>query len=182
MDHIQLEEDIVLAKSRIIHAEGLLETVNHNREHLGEFLSWVTKMVSVSDFESYLQHCITKEIEGQELSFTIFRKYKAIGRIALHQIDTTNQNTMIGYWLCKDEMGKGIISKACKTLISYGFEALDLNRIEILTASHNTRSMAIPERLGFTKEGTLRQIEKHNDAFFDLNVYSILKSEWNAID
>ena len=50
--------------------------------------------------------------------------------------------------------------------------------MEILCATGNTRSRAIPERLGFTQEGIIRQAERFNDHYNDLVVYGMLASEW----
>ena len=54
----------------------------------------------------------------------------------------------------------------------------ELNRIEIRAAVGNARSRAIPERLGFKQEGTLREAERVGDAYLDAVVYSMLGSEW----
>jgi ribosomal-protein-serine acetyltransferase len=65
-------------------------------------------------------------------------------------------------------------------MIDEGFTRLHLNRIEIRAALENFKSQAIPERLGFKKEGLIRQGEFVNDHFVDLYVYSLLKEEWLA--
>jgi ribosomal-protein-serine acetyltransferase len=74
--------------------------------------------------------------------------------------------------------GKGIITQSCKTLINYGFNNLQLHRIEIKAATHNLKSQAIAEKLHFKKEGVLRAAELVNNVYFDLQVYSILRPEW----
>lgn len=70
--------------------------------------------------------------------------------------------------------------KSCKRLITYGFEELGLNRIEIKAAVENLKSQAIPEKLNFKKEGILRQAEFVNEKFLDLTLYSLLKEEYLA--
>lgn len=86
---------------------------------------------------------------------------------------------MIGYWLGEKYQGKGIMTKACKALIQYCFEELNLERIEIRVATENIKSQAIPERLGFQKEGCLRNAEVLYDQYIDLYVYGLLKKEFN---
>ena len=56
----------------------------------------------------------------------------------------------------------------------------ELNRIEIRAAVGNARSRAIPERLGFREEGTLREAELVDGAALDIVVYSMLASQWRA--
>lgn len=67
---------------------------------------------------------------------------------------------------------------AVQGLIKFGFEKLNLNKVLIGCATGNLRSQKIPESLGFTYEGTLRQNEWLYDHFVDHKIYSLLKSEW----
>jgi ribosomal-protein-serine acetyltransferase len=101
-----------------------------------------------------------------------------VGRIGLHHLNRDNKNASIGYWLTKNTEGKGIITRSCKVLITYGFEELELHRIEIKAAVNNVKSQAIPQKLNFTKEGTLRESELVNGVFLDLVLYSMLQDEW----
>lgn len=71
------------------------------------------------------------------------------------------------------------MTKCCKALIDYGFHELKLQRIEIRAIQENLRSRAIPERLGFSQEGLIRQSIKLYDKFCDSVVYGLLASEWD---
>jgi len=62
----------------------------------------------------------------------------------------------------------------------YFFDALGLNRVEIRCDPANTRSRAIPERLGFTQEGVLRQVGTLSHGYYDHVVYGLLAHEWRA--
>lgn len=180
MQSHHISEDIHLKLSHPLHAEKLYKAAKRNEKHLRPFLRWVAAMKTVEDFERYLTKCANEQHLRQEWSFNIFKNNNIIGRIGLHQIDLENKNACIGYWIDKAEVGKGIITTATKVLISYAFNELNLHRIEILTATHNLKSEAIPLRLGFQKEGVLRGTEKHDDQYYDLAVYSLLKPEWNS--
>ena len=92
-------------------------------------------------------------------------------------IDPVNRSGEIGYWLRADRGGRGIMTACCRVLVAHGFERLALNRIVIAAATENTKSRAIPERLGFRFEGVLRQPEWLYDRFVDHAVYSLLRSE-----
>jgi ribosomal-protein-serine acetyltransferase len=99
------------------------------------------------------------------------------GRIGLHYFDHQNKICAVGYWLGKEFVGKGIITSSCKKLIEFAFTELSFNRIEIKCGVGNDKSAAIPKRLGFIKEGVLRQAELVNGKFIDLNLYSLLKND-----
>lgn len=92
---------------------------------------------------------------------------------------TCTEKTSIGYYLDKQFEGHGIMTQAVEALIKYCFDEIDLNRIEISAAVHNEKSRAIPERLGFTREGMLRDNELLNGIYSSSYIYSLLKSEYN---
>ena len=64
--------------------------------------------------------------------------------------------------------------------MDHAFSVWDLNRVEIRAAPENLRSRAIPERLGFTEEGTLRQAERVGDRYLDNTVYAVLAEDWKG--
>jgi ribosomal-protein-serine acetyltransferase len=88
---------------------------------------------------------------------------------------------MIGYWLGESYQGKGLMTGACRALVDYLFSELRLQRIEIRCATSNARSCAVPQRLGFTKEGVLRQAQAFDDHYLDLEVYGLLAEDWNCL-
>ncbi|WP_334301100.1 GNAT family N-acetyltransferase [Alkaliphilus sp. B6464] len=98
----------------------------------------------------------------------------------MHSMDSTNKSTSIGYWLGEGHQGKGIMTKVTKALVEYIFTELNLNRVEIRCAENNYKSRAIPERLGFTKEGTLRETEWLYDHYVNHIVYGMVASQWKG--
>jgi len=162
------------------HAGLLFHAVDRNREHLSEYLSWVGAMKSIHDAAYYARACAQLRRENKEFSFVIFNGDDLIGRIGLYQIDERSESASIGYWLVREAQGRGIMTAACRTLISFAFSELGLHRIEIRCAAPNTKSQAIPERLGFRKEGVLKDADKVNGRYFDLFLYAMLREEWKA--
>lgn len=160
-------------------AELLFEAIDTNRSHLSSFLPWVENMQVPEDFKNYMIASRQLSSAGKELSYAIVFDEIPVGRIGLHNINSQNSNASIGYWLTKGAEGNGLVLNACKELINYGFQELKLKRIEIKAAVENYRSQAIPQKLGFTKEGILRKAELVNNEFLDLVLYSMLDEEWN---
>ena len=72
------------------------------------------------------------------------------------------------------------MTRAVATVVEHALSVWELNRIEIRAAVGNARSRAIPQRLGFREEGTLREAERVGDRYLDVVVYSMLGSEWRA--
>ncbi len=173
-----LDNDTELHLTNEKFAEALIQTINANREHLSTFLSWVDFMQTKEDAVQYLQQCESLQSENKEISFVILWQKKLVGRVGIHFISEANKCGAIGYWLSKDATGNGIITNACKKILAYGFEQLNLKRVELKAATTNYKSQAIAERLNFTKEGTLRQAEFVNAEYQDLYLYSMLQEEW----
>jgi ribosomal-protein-serine acetyltransferase len=156
----------------------LYQLVKLNRQHLREWLPWVDHMRTMDDFRRYINSSKQRYSSHLEMGYVITASQVMIGRLGLYNIDLANKSASIGYWLDKEWRGKGIITRCCKAVITEGFTRLHLNRIEIRAATANFKSQAIPERLGFKKEGIIRQGEFVNSQFIDLYVYSLLKEEW----
>ncbi len=177
---IIVEENIKLELTNRKFAGELFNVIDNNREHLSAFLSWVNNMKTEDDLTQYLSYCESLYKDKKEVSFIIVKDDNAIGRIGLHHLDLQNKIGSIGYWLSKNEEGKGIISKSCFKLLEYGFCEIKLNRIEIKASVKNYKSQAIPIKLNFKKEGILRQAELVNNEFIDLYLFSLLKEEWQT--
>jgi ribosomal-protein-serine acetyltransferase len=86
---------------------------------------------------------------------------------------------VIGYWLGKTHQGRGTMTRTVGVLLDHAFGTWKLNRVEIRAAPENARSRAIPERLGFRQEGTLREAQRIGDRYLDDVVYAMLGSDWS---
>jgi len=72
------------------------------------------------------------------------------------------------------------MTRCCRVLVDHAFSWLGLNRVAIPAAVENSRSRAIPERLGFRQEGIIRDAEWLYDHYVDHVLYAVLKKEWTS--
>jgi ribosomal-protein-serine acetyltransferase len=100
------------------------------------------------------------------------------GMIHHLNVDWLNHCAVLSYWLDAAHQGRGIMTACCRAFLAHGFDTWKLNRITIECATENTRSRAIPERLGFKLEGIVRHIEWLHDHFADHAIYGLLRSEY----
>jgi ribosomal-protein-serine acetyltransferase len=142
-----------------------------------EFMHWMTPDYSISSAEEFVTRSIAAAASKTSLGFGIFRDAHFIGSIGFNQFDWQSKRTEIGYWIDKGEEGKGIVTRSCERLIGYAFDDLNMNRVEIRCSTENIRSAAIPERLGFQKEGVLRRAEMRNGRLQDFSVYGLLADD-----
>ena len=84
----------------------------------------------------------------------------------------------MGYDLNPAFWGKGIMTEALSAMIQYGFDYMGLHRIEVLISRQNRRSQSLIRRLGFRKEGVLRDHYFVEGRFSDDMIFSLLKEEW----
>jgi ribosomal-protein-serine acetyltransferase len=179
---IPVDETISLEFLEEIHAESLYDLVNANRAYLKEWLPWVDSMQTVANFKQYIIDSKKQAADKTDFGYSIIIDKNIVGRIGMHRINRPNKIGEIGYWLASGLQGRGIVTKCCKALISHGFTALNLNRIEIKCALENEKSRAIAEKLQFKQEGILRQAEWLNGKFIDLYLYAMLKEDWLNIN
>ncbi len=174
----RLDDDTELRLLENQHAEELFALTDQNREHLRKWLPWLDGNRSIADTRAFITRSLIQYANNGGFPTGIWFKGALAGVIDYNTIDWSNRTARIGYWLGASFQGKGLMTKACRALIDYAFSELKLNRVEIRCATGNKRSRAIPERLGFTQEGTVRQAEWLYDRFVDHAVYGMLASKW----
>ncbi|MES2462896.1 MAG: GNAT family protein [Armatimonadota bacterium] len=94
-----------------------------------------------------------------------------------HRID---QRGSIGYDLARAYWGKGVMREAAQAITDFGFERMDLNRLEADVGAGNAASIKLLKALGFQHEGTQRDYYYEEDEFHDLHLYGLLRREWEA--
>ncbi len=109
-------------------------------------------------------------------AITLKGSEELIGAISL-MINKVHKKAELAYWIGVDYWGNGYCSEASKTLIKYGFDELNLNRIFALSMDSNVGSYKVMEKIGMKYEGIRRQDIIKNGVSKDLVSYSILKNE-----
>lgn len=173
-----VDEEISLRMLAIRDAEALFKLTNQSRNYLRQWLPWVDEINTIEDSRNFIKHSFQTYAEQGGINAGVFYQGELVGMIGFNSFDLKNKIGYVGYWLASTCQGRGIMTRSVRALISHAFEELQLNRIDIRAAHDNIRSRAIPERLGFTEEGRLRQVEWLYDRYVDHVVYGMLASEW----
>ena len=103
-----------------------------------------------------------------------------IGSCGLFSFSREYFSASLGYDLSPEHWGKGIMTEALKALLAYGFDSLDLNRVNALTYPDNAASMRVLSRLGFKKEGVMREFGFWKGSFHDMTLHALLKREFQS--
>lgn len=176
MEHIRINDKIRLERVNTSMAPVIFQTIERDREYLKEWLPFVNFTKKVSDTELFIESISSPDNVRDEI-FCIWYNEEFAGLVGFKDTDWTNKKTEIGYWLAQPMQGKGIISACVQKLLSYAFQKLKLNRIQIKVAEGNLKSEAIPQKLNFTFEGTERAGERHDNNYLNLKIYSRLASD-----
>lgn len=174
----RLDADSYLKLLDIEDARHVFSLVDSNRDHLRRWLPWVDMTRSEADSRVFIEGTRKQFADGNGFQVGIWHCEELAGIAGFHEIDRPNRKTEIGYWLGESFQRRGLMTKTCRALIHHAFRSWKLNKVEICCGTGNARSCAIPERLGFTNEGTIREAEFVNGHYVSHHVYGILKSEW----
>lgn len=104
--------------------------------------------------------------------------HQRIGTIGYHKWVKKYQRAEIGFDLGPEYWGQGIMAEAARVVIKFGFESMDLNRIDGLVYVQNARCLKLMQKLGFKIEGKLRDYFSLNGRFYDHFLLALLKRDW----
>jgi len=157
------------------------------------FQKWLTDQEIIQYLMVYLP--MTRLVEEQwiretsqsknDVVLTIVTKSpidgKAIGNVALHRINHKDSHATLGIFIGeKDYHECGYGTEAAGLMIGYGFNQLNLHRIDSSALAFNPRSIAMHRKLGFKKEGRQRQKIFKNGAYQDEILFGLLREEWKG--
>ncbi len=112
--------------------------------------------------------------------FAVARKdtNQLIGSIGLTTFNSYHNRIELSYDLAKEYWRQGITLAAIKEVVKYGFENLQVNRIEAFTSTENLPSKNLLIKAGFLLEGTLRQHRYHRGSYVDAYSFSLLRQDY----
>mgnify|MGYP001545050638 FL=1 len=98
------------------------------------------------------------------------------GAGGLNSLNKEHKKAEIGFWLISDFWGDGIMKEAMPLICSYGFDNLELHRIEGFVESENKNCKNAMAKLDFQHEGTMKECEIKNGKFISLDIYAKVKT------
>lgn len=157
------------------------KALSENVEHLSTFMPWAVGYTpSLEDDLQRIRRWRGGFDLGQDFVFGIFNpeQTRVLGGTGLHTRIGPDARE-IGYWIHKDFTGSGLATEVSAALTRVAFEIDGVERVEIHCAVENVRSAAVPKKLGFTHDGTLRQRTLLTDGHkHDSMIWSLLRSEY----
>ena len=161
-------------------ADELFNVTDSNRTYLRRWLPWLDNITRPEDTRAFIRAARAQASQNNGTQLALRLDGRIAGIVGHHQIDWLNRLTSVGYWVSEAYQGRGLVTAATRALVNHAFSEARLNRVEIRCAVGNYKSRAIPERLGFRREGLLRDAEWLYDQFVDHIVYGMVARDWEA--
>jgi RimJ/RimL family protein N-acetyltransferase len=136
-----------------------------------------TERARAERFIAACQH-MADEGSGARLAIVRVPDEAFIGWCSLTRWNSDYRSASMGYCLDDAAWGHGYATEAARALLRWAFDALDLNRVQAETDTRNTASARVLEKLGFVREGTLREDCVVNGEVSDSWVYGLIRREW----
>ncbi|HEV7682023.1 MAG TPA: GNAT family protein [Pyrinomonadaceae bacterium] len=145
---------------------------------------WSTPPLADKEAARKLIEDIQRDVEHQRIikwGIALRPDDKFIGSVTLFNLDYTHRRAEIGYAQGRAYWGYGYMKEALTAVINYGFTELNLHRIEADVDPRNDASIRSLERLGFQREGYLRERWQVSGEIQDAFLYGLLRPDWNSL-
>lgn len=146
--------------------EAVAEAVAESRDRLlGADMPWVKEWDAPEQGAIFVRRCHAKWAAREDFAFGLWERATGayLGGSGLHRIDWSVPNAEIGYWIRTGSEGRGFVTEAAALIAAFAFDVLHAQRVRIRCAAENVRSAAVPRRLGFVHEATLRNECRRSD-------------------
>jgi ribosomal-protein-serine acetyltransferase len=170
---------IVLRPYRKSDLKGCYEAIIESRKEISAWLPFAQEGYSLNDTRDWIKTRPANWKSGQGYEFAIIdaKDGRIIGGCGLNDISRMDQRCNLGYWVRTSDTGRGVAPAAAKLLAKWGFDVLKLNRIEIVVAVENARSLGAAAKAGAQREGVLRNRLVLKDTPHDAVMHSLIPGE-----
>lgn len=138
---------------------------------------------ALTDAEAWLGRTRAMEATGQAVQFVVVMKEtgRVIGTCLLFRFEAGSARIELGYVLGRPYWGRGLMHEALAGVLRCAFETMGIRRVEAEVDIRNAPSARLLGRLGFTKEGLLRQRWVAKGEVRDVEMFGLLRDEWPGV-
>lgn len=172
---------LILRRFQRRDASAVAEAVAASLPELQRWLPWPHAGYNREHAAAFIRDSLQAWREGRAFDFAIrhrTRPERHLGNISIWYTSRTGKVGEIGYWVRSDATQAGIATEAAEALVGLGFDQLGLHKITLRIAVGNRASERVAEKLGFVREGLLRQELQINGEWVDHTLYSLLEHEY----
>jgi len=121
--------------------------------------------------------------EGTGLWWGVFDKETHVfcGAGGYNDLNKKDRRAEIGFWLLPEYWGKEILKEVAPKLLELGFTTLNLNRVEAYVEHENVKCKNALKKINLVHEGTMRAYEIKEGKEIDLEIYAVLRRDWESL-
>lgn len=170
---------LILRPARMTDAEDMYEYSKDPQ--VARHVLWDAH-TSIHQTRAYIRYLIRQYRNAAPGTFVIVIKEtgKVVGTIGFMWVQQDNRSAEVGYSLSRQYWNQGYMSEALRVVLEFGFTRLGLNRIEAQHEMDNPASGRVMQKAGMQHEGTLRQRLYNKGRFVDVELYAMLRSDFEG--
>lgn len=176
-------ERLILKRFGKRDAEPLLAAVHASLPELSQWMPWAHSQYGRDDAAGFVRDSQMSWKEGRAYDFAIRRPEateRHLGNVSIWSVSRLGRVAEIGYWTRTEDTACGIATEVTGRMLRVGFDDLNMHKINLRIAVGNKHSERVAEKLGFTREGVLREELMIQSKWVDHTLFSLLESEWRA--
>ncbi len=162
-------------------ADDMTEAVQASQLELNEWLPWAHLGYTKGDATTYIRDSIKSWREERAYDLAIRKTDEPgrhIGNISVWFVSRSFKTGEVGYWVRTDETSRGVATEVTARALQMAFEELKMHRVILRIATGNRASERVAEKLGFFREGILREEIKVRGKWLDHSVWGLLEHEY----
>ena len=181
----QLEtERFVLQKFSRRDATTLDNAIRASLTDLNQWLPWARMDYTSGDTTAFIRESVQAWKEDRAWDYSIRTREdpsRHIGNISVWTTSKLGKIAEIGYWIRSDEQSKGVCTESVDRLLEEAFDALGYHKVVLRIAIGNAASDRVAQKLGFTREGVLREELLIRGNWVDHSLWSLLDREYRSL-
>lgn len=173
---------IILRPPRMNDVDSIYQAIRESIKEIGAWLPFAHEGYARKETRDYIKARPGEWKKGNDYGFIICdaKDGTCIGGCGINGVSKLNRHANLGYWVRTSRIGQGIAPAATRLLAKWGFDVLKLNRIEVLVAVGNEKSLRAAAKAGAIKEGILRNRLMLRDKAFDAVMHSLIPEDFKS--
>lgn len=156
------------------------EAARESIAEVSRHLPWLHQEYSIEETQTWIKKTVPKLWEQQSeyhFAITEVATGSVLGGCGLDQINWVNQTANLGYWVRTSRTRQGVATTASKLLVRFGFEHLQLKRIDVVTSIDNIPSARVAEKLNPSEKKRVKNSSPTKEDVSDTIVFSIFSQD-----
>ncbi|MGC5344440.1 GNAT family N-acetyltransferase [Streptomyces sp. DT24] len=167
-----------LGPLEIWQAPEFLAHMDRARDLVDPWIPFASYATDLESARALLQRYADRQATDTGRIYGIRLDGTLVGGVMFPAFDAASGVCEVGCWLEPAGQGRGLVTRAARKLIDWAVEERGMHRVEWRASSANTRSVAVAQRLGMTRDGVLREDTPHRGVRQDTEIWSVLAPEW----